>query len=203
MADERDSNLFREEALAQIASPEQLDQLMQIVNLKDWLPLASIGFMVALALIWSVVGRIPIFVQAKGLLVEEAANSSRLMSVSYFPIAEGKQIQPGDRILVSPETASFEEFGGLEATVTTVSPMPVTQATALQRANGNSELAALVYTPASIEVVAQLQPAPDNASGYQWSMSRGAAQLSSQTPAEARVMLREQPPITFLFPFLK
>lgn len=203
MADEKDSNLFRAEALAQIASPEQLDQLMQIVNLKDWLPLASIGFLVVLALLWSIVGRIPIFVQAKGLLVQDTADPRQLVSVSYFPIAEGKQIQPGDRVLISPETASFQEFGGVEAIVTSVSPQPVTQLTAIERANGNSELADLIYKPASIEVIARLQPAPDNASGYQWSMSRGSAQLSSQTPTDARVMLSEQAPITFLFPFLK
>jgi HlyD family secretion protein len=203
MADEKDSNLFRAEALAQIASPEQLDQLMQIVTLKDWLPLASIGFLVALALVWSIVGRIPIFVQAKGLLVQDTADSNHLVSISYFPIADGKQIQPGDRVLISPETASFQEFGGIEAIVTSVSPQPVTQAAALQRTNGNSELANLIYTPASIEVIAQLKPAPDNLSGYQWSMSRGAAQISSQTPTDARVMLSEQAPITFLFPFLK
>ncbi|MEP0914878.1 hypothetical protein NDI45_28670 [Leptolyngbya sp. GB1-A1] len=203
MADEKDSNLFRAEALAQIASPEQLDQLMQIVNLEDWLPLASIGFLVVLALVWSVVGRIPIFVQARGLLVQDTTNPRQLISVSYFPIAQGKQIQPGDRVLISPETASFQEFGGLEAIVTSVSSQPVTQSAALKRTNGNLELAALVYTPASIEVVAQFKLAPDNPSGYQWSMSRGSAQLSSQTPTDARVMLSEQAPITFIFPFLK
>jgi len=203
MANEQDS-LFRQEALEQISSPEQLDQLMQVVNLKDWLPLASIGFLLALALLWSIVGRIPIFVESKGLLVEDTANPNRLISVSYFPIAEGKQIQPGDRILIIPTTTSIQEFGGLEATVTEVSPTSVTQASALKRVNGNSELAALVYTPASIEVLSQLQPNPANATGYQWSMSQGPrGTLSGGTPADARVTLSDRAPISFVFPFLR
>ncbi len=203
MASEQDS-LFRKEALEQVSSPEQLDQLMQVVNLKDWLPLASIGFLVVLALLWSVIGRIPIFVESKGLLVENTSNPNQLTGVSYFPIAEGKQIKPGDRILIIPETASIQEFGGLEATVTEVSSGSVTQASALKRIGGNSELAALVYVPASIEVLAQLKLNPVNDTGYQWSMSQGPNQkLSGGTPATARVTLSDRAPISFVFPFLK
>ena len=206
MANEQESSLFRQEALEQISSPEQLDQLIQVVTLKDWLPLASIGFLVALALIWSFVGRIPVFVEAKGLLVRSAdaqpPNAQSLVSVSYFPIASGKQIQPGDRILIIPETASVDEFGGMDATVTEVSPNPVTQATALERANGNQELAELVYTPASIEVIAKLTPDPATATGYHWAMSTGPDQtLSGETPTHARVTLSERAPISFIFPF--
>ena len=204
MANEEDSNLFRKEALEQISSPEQLDQLMQVVNLKDWLPLVSIGFLVSVALLWSILGRIPVFVEAKGLLVQDTADRNRLINVSYFPIAEGKKVRPGDRILVIPETTSIQEFGGLEATVTEVSPVPVTQASALSRVNGNAELAELVYTPASIEVVAQLKPDAANETGYQWSMSQGPDEkLSSETPTYAKVMLSDRAPISFVFPFLK
>jgi hypothetical protein len=210
MANEQESSLFRQEALEQISSPEQLDQLIQVVTLKDWLPLASIGFLVALALIWSIIGRIPVFVEAKGLLVQpadsqlQANNAQQLVSVSYFPIASGKQIQPGDRILIIPETASSDEFGGMEATVTEVSPYPVTQASALKRVNGNQELAALIYTPASIEVISRLTPDSATATGYHWAMSKGPEQkLSGETPTKARVTLSERAPISFIFPLFK
>jgi hypothetical protein len=203
MANEQNS-LFRKEALERISSPEQLDQLMQIVNLKNWLPLAAIGFLLSLAVLWSFMGRIPVFIASRGLLVEDATDPKQLVSVSYFPLAQGKQIQVGDRILISPETASLQEFGGLEAEVTKVSPSPVTQAAALKHTKGNPELAELVYTPASIEVFAKLQPNPANATGYQWSMSRGPdKKLSSETPATAQVLLSDRAPISFVFPFLK
>ena len=115
MADEQPSSIFRQEAVEQASSVEQLDQLMQVVNLKDWLPLASIGALLAVALIWSFLGRIPMFVESKGLLLSDTTTPDRLISVSYFPIGEGKQIQPGDRILISklpdstaPGSARFE-----------------------------------------------------------------------------------------------
>lgn len=203
MANEQPSSIFRQEAVEQASSVEQLDQLMQVVTLKDWLPLASIGALLAVALIWSFLGRIPMFVASKGLLLSDTTNPERLISVSYFPIGEGKQIQPGDRILIVPDTVNIQEFGGLEAEVTDVSPAPITEQTALSRVNGNQELADLVYTPASIEVVAQLVPDQSTATGYKWSMSNGPdLKLSSQIPTTSKVLLTERAPITYVFPFL-
>jgi hypothetical protein len=203
MADQQPSGIFRQEAIEQASSVEQLDQLMQVVNLKDWLPLASVGALLAVALVWSFVGRIPRFVEAKGLLLSDSANPERLISVSYFPIGEGKQIQPGDRILVIPDTVNIQEFGGLEAEVTGVSPAPITEQTALTRVNGNQELAQLVYTPASIEVVAQLTTDPSTPTGYKWSMSKGPTlKLSGEIPTTSKVLLSEKAPITYAFPFL-
>lgn len=203
MANEEPSSIFREEAIEQASSVEQLDQLMQVVNLRDWLPLASVGALLAAVLMWSFMGRIPMFTSAKGILLNSTTHPNQLISVSYFPIGQGKQIQPGDRILIVPETINIQEFGGLEATVTEVSPMAVTQAAALQRANGNQELAQLIYTPASIEVIAQLIPDPATATGYQWSMSQGPkTKLSSEIPTTSQVLLQEKAPITYVFPFL-
>ena len=196
------TQIFRPEALEQASSVEQLDQLMQVVGLKDWLPLASVGALLAAALIWSVVGKIPMFVEAKGLLLADQSNGT-LQSVSYFPIAQGKQIQPGDRILIVPDTVNVQEFGGLEATVTNVSPTAVTEQSVAQRI-GNPELAQLVYTPASIEVTAALESNSTNATGYQWSMSTGPKQpLSDQIPTHAQVVLQRRSPISYVFPFLQ
>jgi HlyD family secretion protein len=203
MADQQ-PGIFRQEAVEQASSVEQLDQLMQVIDLKDWLPLVSIGALLAAALIWSVVARIPTYVQAKGLLLSDAAHPNQLMNVSYFPIGDGKQVHPGDRILLVPDTVNIQEFGGLEARVVEVSSAPVTEQSALKRVNGNRELLNLVYIPASIEVVAQLKPDPNAPSGYQWSMSQGPKmQLTSEIPTTSKVMLSERAPISYVFPFLK
>lgn len=42
---------------------------MQIVSPQGWLSLATLGGLVVLGLIWSIVGRIPIAVQGQGLLM--------------------------------------------------------------------------------------------------------------------------------------
>ena len=53
----RKNNLFRTEALERAATPEQLDQIMQVVSPKKWLPLAAIGSLVAAGLGWGIYGR--------------------------------------------------------------------------------------------------------------------------------------------------
>jgi HlyD family secretion protein len=61
--------LFRQESLERLSSPERLDQLMQVVNPKDWLPLTTLGIFVFLAVIWSIFGRIPITENAPGVFI--------------------------------------------------------------------------------------------------------------------------------------
>ncbi len=196
------SQIFRPEALEQASSVEQLDQLMQVTSLKDWLPLASVGLLLTGALIWSIVGRIPMSVEARGVLLTEG-DGQPVVSLSYFPIAQGKQIQPGDKILVVPDTVNVQAYGGLNATVTAISPTAVTKQSVAQRI-GTPELAELVYAPASVEVTAELEPNPANSTGYQWSMSTGPQQpLSNQTPTHAQVVLQRRSPISYVFPFLQ
>lgn len=61
--------LFRQESLERLSSPERLDQLMKVVSPKDWLPLATLGSLVGIAFIWSIVGRIPITARGQGVLI--------------------------------------------------------------------------------------------------------------------------------------
>ena len=61
--------IFREESLERLSSPERLDLLTQIVNRRDWLPLSTLGTLVIVTIIWSIFGRISVNVTGKGLLV--------------------------------------------------------------------------------------------------------------------------------------
>lgn len=67
MANDSKSSTFRQESLEQLSSPEQLDQLMQVVSAKSWIPLARLSILVGLALIWSVVACISITVTGQSL----------------------------------------------------------------------------------------------------------------------------------------
>jgi hypothetical protein len=59
-------SIFRKESLERLSSPERLDQLMQVVSPRSWLPLVALGSIVGVAVIWSIYGRIPITVEGQG-----------------------------------------------------------------------------------------------------------------------------------------
>lgn len=61
--------IFRKESLERLSSPERLDQLMQVVSPRSWLPLVALGSIVGVAVIWSIYGRIPITVEGRGVLI--------------------------------------------------------------------------------------------------------------------------------------
>lgn len=69
MSENQKKNIFRKESLDRLSSPERLDELMQVVTPKDWLPLVGLGGLVLIGLGWSIFGRIPITVNGQGVLL--------------------------------------------------------------------------------------------------------------------------------------
>lgn len=64
------TRLFRAKALERLSSPEQLDQAMRVISLRDWIPLATLGGLLLLAVAWSVLGRLPVNVEGRGAFVD-------------------------------------------------------------------------------------------------------------------------------------
>lgn len=63
--------VFRPEALARLSSPEQLDELMVVTDAKEWVALSALGFLLLIALAWSVFGSVPTSIQGSGVLLRQ------------------------------------------------------------------------------------------------------------------------------------
>jgi HlyD family secretion protein len=139
-----------------------------------------------------------------GTLQIQKPGTTALLGMAYFDVKNGKRIKPGMKIQITPDTVKREQFGGILATVKSVSAYPVTSARAATKI-GNPELAdALTGKSARVEVVTELVPEPGNTSGYKWSSSKGPdLKLTSGTTTNVRVKVEERAPITFLLPFLR
>lgn len=61
--------LFREKSLERLSSPERLDQLLQVVDRRSWIPLGTMALLVALIVGWSIFGKIPVYVEGRGVLI--------------------------------------------------------------------------------------------------------------------------------------
>jgi HlyD family secretion protein len=125
--------------------------------------------------------------------------------VVYFAIADGKKIQPGMKILVTPDTIKRERFGSILGEVVAVSPLAITRAGATSVVGNSEVINRLIDSEGGkIEVMVKLNLNPDTVSGYQWSSSQGPnTQLTLGTTLTAKVTVEETAPITFLLPILK
>ncbi|MGC1308741.1 MAG: hypothetical protein WA885_16065 [Phormidesmis sp.] len=186
------SNIFRKEALERLSSPEQLDQLMQIVTLRSWLPLVALGGLLGCGFVWSLVGRIPVTTTGRGAIVYGDTPGEPLKGVAYFSAGEIAQIQPGMKVLLIPDVEGVQVAGGLMARVKSVSNPPVTTLEAARES-------ALDQT--YIEVVTV--PEMDANGDYHWSTGTSMMSPIAGMPAIARVTLAEKAPISFVFPFLE
>jgi len=129
---------------------------------------------------------------------------NQLINISYFTVGDGKKIQPGMRVQVTPDTVERQRFGGITGVVTSVSSLPVTLEGS-KALVGNADVAQmLMQGGAHIEVLAQLDRDPGTESGYHWSSSRGPSmKIDTGITDSVRVTVETRSPITYLFPFLR
>ncbi|MBD2611623.1 NHLP bacteriocin system secretion protein [Nostoc punctiforme FACHB-252] len=130
--------------------------------------------------------------------------SAKLETVAFFPVGDGKQIQPGMKLQITPTTVQRQRFGGIIGNVTNVSAFPVTKEAALSVV-GNSEFVQdLMSQGPQILINAGLQLDPSTVSGYKWSSSQGPAmKVTSGTTTSVQVTVEERAPITFILPILR
>lgn len=64
------TTVFRKVSLDRLSSPEQLDQVMRVTDARGWIALAALGLLLATAVMWGVVGRLPQKVMGTGILVK-------------------------------------------------------------------------------------------------------------------------------------
>jgi len=96
--------MFRKAAMEKVSSPEQLDLLMQVTSPLGWLALATVGFILAVVAVWSVVGSIPDLVAGQGVLIRgerlldvKATSAGNLLDIKVTP---GSDVQPGQVLAV-------------------------------------------------------------------------------------------------------
>jgi HlyD family secretion protein len=63
-------SVFRKVSLDRLASPEQLDQLMQVTDPRGWISLAAVAAVLLTAIVWGVLGSLPEKVAGTGILVK-------------------------------------------------------------------------------------------------------------------------------------
>lgn len=115
--------VFREKALEGLASPEQLDKLLELTTPKEWVALIGLGSLLMIGILWSIFGSITTTVTAQGVLTRagglnpvESPVSGRVRDI---------QVKAGDQITDGQVVAGVEQDSeGKNVTKTVTSPVP-------------------------------------------------------------------------------
>ncbi len=137
--------------------------------------------------------------------IEVQEKASKIVSINYFTVKDGKRIKPGMPIHITPDTVKRERFGGLVGQVIKVSPFPVTKEGASTLVGNPEVIENLIgQKGATLEAIAQLEPDSSTFSGYKWSSSQGPQlKMSAGTTTQVWVKVEERAPITFILPILR
>lgn len=182
-------DLFREQALRHLASPEQTDMQLRLTPPRAWLGLVGVLLLLAALVYWAAVGQLYRKVDGNGFLLGQEDIE---IAVIYVSLEEGKRVKPGMAVHIFPDADTFGEYDYILATVLEVSPYPV-DAKAMRIAQFSEDAATLLQNqvgPAPFEVVAQLEVMGEE--------TRVA--FSPGTPCTAMIIIGEAHPLELILP---
>lgn len=94
--------LFSEEALERLRSPDQMDALMTVTKPIAWMSLLAVGLVVASAVLWSIFGSISVTVDGIGVIIDPGGvanivhgTSGKLEKILVYP---GERVKKNDII---------------------------------------------------------------------------------------------------------
>lgn len=112
------ANIYRKAALDKISSPEQLDRTITIISPSFWVAAIG-GFLILIvALVWSVLGRIPVNVSSSGIYMGSSgirsvvAEADGLVDEVY--VSEGDEVKKGQELAKLDSSMYDEELAKLQ-----------------------------------------------------------------------------------------
>ena len=119
-------------------------------------------------------------------------------------MGDGKQIETGMAVFVSPSTVNEEEYGMMLGQVDSISELSASKP-GIMRILGNQQLVDTFTGEGPVLTMrVKLESDASTDSGYKWSSRAGPpSQLSPGTVVTASVQVKEQPPLNLVIPYLK
>jgi hypothetical protein len=141
-------------------------------------------------------------IQAGSTLLSVEPIGGDLQAILYLSAVDGKIVQPGMTVHVSPSTVRKEEYGVMLGRVISVGDFPATYQGMLRILGSDELVRALSRGGAPIEVRVELLKAEANTDNprFQWSSSKGpSVAIQSGTFCTASIIINERRPISLIF----
>jgi HlyD family secretion protein len=89
-------HLLRKAALEKMSSPEQLDMAMRVTSPASWIALSACGVLIVTAVVFSIVGRMPIKIDSSGILLR--GDQVQTIQVVANGVIDRLDVKEGDLI---------------------------------------------------------------------------------------------------------
>ncbi|MEE0110719.1 MAG: NHLP bacteriocin system secretion protein [Oscillospiraceae bacterium] len=109
--------IYRKSLLERMSSPDQLDKMIVITPPSFWVALLGGAVIVAVTLVWSIVGRLPINLEANGIFVSDqraftlASETGGI--VATLEVEIGDPVEEGDVLLTLADESMQQELDAL------------------------------------------------------------------------------------------
>lgn len=208
---------LEESNLALLKEKEQVEQKLKIAGIQRKQETTQDALKRKGELISPYSGRIVEFKVNAGEVIESGralfsmlpqANSDRhrtdLVAELYVRPEDGKKVQPGMMVQISPSTVKREEYGFMEGTVTDVATIPSTEEGMLRKLKNKQLAQQLSGGGAPFEVAVRLSLDPHSRNGFKWSSSAGPeTEINPGTLAEGTITVRRVHIIGLLIPLFE
>jgi hypothetical protein len=108
--------IFRQAALDKLATPEELDKMIQVTNLRGWIALGGLTLIVIGALVWSILGSLPTVVKAGGVLIRQ--DGIQDIVLPNGGLITNLNLQPGDQVNQGQVIAQVKDDNGVPQPLT-------------------------------------------------------------------------------------
>lgn len=191
--------IFREGAIESAASPDQLNAVAPLVTPRHIGLLVSVFLLAGILVGWSFFATIPITVSGPALLKHDASGNA-IGCVAFFPLGEGKRIDPGQQALVAVSTVDESVHGVLVGRIESVDP-DVTPLESILELAGDETLAREIQKELGVTLFASVALERDgDRLRWQGGVLPPDDQLKLFTPCEVRVVIDEKTPVELVLP---
>lgn len=149
------------------------------------------------------------FVNAGDRVLSMVENSSRLEAILFLPADQGKRVEHGMEVRLTPTTVRQEQYGMLLGRVRSVSPYPITE-TEMTEIVGNPDLTKVLlgeggtFEAAPIVARVDLQADSKTPSGYRWTSRSGPNfLLTSGLLCESQTVTGSERPVELVVPWIR
>ncbi len=105
------ADLYRRSALERLSSPEQLDKSLKVTSPLSWLALIALTLIIAVVVVWSIVGSIPVTITVNGMLVDPATPTQTVFMPAGGTDVISKKIA-GERVSIGEPLFEYRDEQG-------------------------------------------------------------------------------------------